>query len=293
MAIKNTQIWQEMSRKKRRFLSLVAPRYQTQKIYEGNFGRKLNWENPTDINEKIQCLKLGKYYNNPVITECVDKLKVRDYLKKHPNIKCAELYGQYDSPEEITWDELPDSFVIKCNHGCGFNIICKDKSSLDRKAAENSLREWLKEDYWREFCETQYKYVEKKILIEEYLGDDILTYKLYCFNGIPKVLYVSSNGENGEKDKYIDYFDMDWNHLDVTLKPHPNSPRSVPKPENLSKLVEAAKELSGDFPFVRVDLYDIGGEIYISELTFVPTGGFMILSPDGTSEEWGSWLDIR
>jgi hypothetical protein len=85
---------------------------------------------------------------------------------------------------------------------------------------------------------------------------------------------------------------MDWNHIDVSLKPHPNAPFDVKKPDNLSKLVDAAKCLSKEFPFVRVDLYDIDGEIYLSELTFVPTGGFMTLSPKGTSEKWGSWLDL-
>ena len=292
MSIKESKAWSILSRSKRRLLSSIAPKYETSKIYEGNFGKPINWNNPTDINEKIQCLKLGEYYNNPLVTQCVDKYRVKEYVSKFKDIKCAKLYGVYDSPEEIRWTELPDEFVIKCNHGCGYNILCKNKEEFDIENAKKKLRQWLKESYWKEFCETQYRFVEKKIIIEEYLGDDVLTYKFYCFNGIPKVLYVSSNGENGEKDKYIDYYDMDWNHIDVRLKPHPNAPFSVEKPDGFNKLIEAAEKLSRDFKFVRVDLYYINGEIYISEFTFIPTGGFMILTPEGISKEWGSWLKI-
>ena len=292
MGIKESKIWSSLSREKRRFLSSVAPKYETSKIYEGNFGKPINWDNPQDINEKIQCLKFGEYYNNPLVTQCVDKFRVKDYVSKFEGVKYAKLYGVYNSPDEIRWDELPDAFVIKCNHGCGYNIPCNDKNKLDIEATNKQLKRWLKEKYWKEFCETQYKFIKKKILIEEYLGDDIMTYKFYCFNGIPKVLYVSRNGENGEIDKYYDYFDTEWNHLDVTLKHHINAPYVIDKPKELPEMVYVAKVLCKDFPFVRIDLYNIRGEIYLSEFTFVPTGGFMTLSPEETSLEWGSWLKI-
>ena len=154
--------------------------------------------------------------------------------------------------------------------------------------------QWMRRDYWKEYGEVQYKYIKKKIIVEQFLGNEISTYKFYCFNGEPKVLYISSSDENGKQDFYIDYFDMDWNHMNVQLSGHEHHPdyKSIIKPYNFEELKRTAYELCKDFPFVRVDLYDVGGRIYISELTFVPTGGFMRLTPEKVLEEWGSWLNL-
>lgn len=202
-----------------------------------------------------------------------------------------KLYGVYDSPK-IEWEKLPSKFVIKCNHGCGFNILCPNKEMLDKKASEKLLKEWMKDDYWKEYCEVQYKYVKKKIIVEEYLGDDLECYKFYCFNGKPKVCYVSSMGETGIRDYYIDYFDMEWNRMHHKLRGHEHYSGEIKKPYGFEDMIRIAKELSKDFPFVRIDLYDVGGKIYISEFTFIPTGGFMHLEPEGVSEEWGRWLEL-
>lgn len=274
------------------FMSMYMPVLRTKQIYKSNFGKKPNLKNPVSINEKLQYLKLNTYYNNPVITNCIDKYMIREYLiKKGFSELLPELYGVYGSADEIPFAELPESFVIKCNHGCGFNIICPDKSKLDIENSKNLLRTWMKQDYWKKYAEVQYKFIKKRIIIEQFLGYDIFTFKFYCFHGVPKVMYVSTRDENREKE-YYDYFDMQWNHLNVSLAGHPNRPdyQCIEKPENFEEMKKTAKALSEDFPFVRVDLYNINGRIYISELTFIPTGGFMRLTPEGTAEKWGNWL---
>lgn len=262
--------------------------------YNAGFSKPLDLTNPITINEKLQYLKLNQYYNNPVVTRCVDKYRVKEYLKEigYPEL-AAKLYGVYDKPQEINWDVLPDQFMIKCNHGGGYNIICRDKNKLDKKETSRQLKKWLHEDYWAVYAEPQYKYVEKKILIEEYLGDDIHTYKFYCFNGTPKVCYMSSNGEDGEYDKYYDYFDMNWNRLDTYLKGHDHYPGEIAVPANFDRMKQIATDLCKDFTFVRIDLYNIDGKIYLSEFTFVPTGGYMHLKPEGTDLEWGEWLHLE
>lgn len=108
------------------------------------------------------------------------------------------------------------------------------------------------------------------------------------------MLYISLNDDNGKKDFYLDYFDMDWNHIDVQLSGHEHHPdyKSITKPHNFEELKEMARKLCKEFPFVRVDLYDVGGKIYISEMTFVPTGGFMRLVPEEMTEKWGNWLEL-
>lgn len=287
-------IRERLSLEKRKLLSAIAPAYETKRIYRYNFGKECNLDHPVTINEKLQYLKLNDYYKNDTVTMCVDKYRIREYLtEKKLEHLCPKLYGVYDSAAEIDWNALPDSFVIKCNHGCGYNILCPDKSRLDIKESLRLLKQWMKEDYWKEFAEVQYRYVKKKIIAEEYLGDELQTYKFYCFNGIPKVLYVSENGENGEKDKYLNYYSMDWEMLPYCLSGHVRKTLPHPKPEHMEELVRYAEILSRDFPFVRVDLYDVNGRVYISELTFIPTGGYMQLTPEGTDVEWGNWLDVK
>lgn len=291
--IKQTEWGKTISTKKRAIMSEIAPRYATSKLYKSNFGKTLDLRNPTTFNEKIQFLKLFTYYNNPLITQCVDKYKVKEYLTKKGYGKLVvPLLGVYNSTEEIDWEQLPSKFVIKCNHGCGYNLLVYNKSLLNIKKTTQTINKWLEEDYWKIYVETQYKYVSKKIIVEELLEGKVFAFKFYCFNGEPQIFYISSDGENGEKDLYVDYFDMDFNHIDVTLGNHKHYSSKFFKPEKWDELKNLARVLSYDFPFVRVDLYENNGKIYFSEFTFIPTGGFMHLTPSEIDFEWGKMLKI-
>lgn len=273
----------------------ISPTLDTKLAYKSAFGKKINLKHPTTLNEKILYLKLNDYKNNEKVTKCSDKYAIREYLsQKNMQNLLPKLYGVYTRVQDIEWDKFPHSFVVKCNHGCGYNIIVPDKVQFNKKCAIKELKKWMKEDYWKK-GEIQYKYIRKKIIVEEYLGD-VKTYKFYCFNGEPKVMYISSNEwKNGvcEKDKYIDFFDMNFNHVECVLKGHDNSPYKIDKPINFNEMIKISKDLSKDFPFVRVDLYDANGEIYISELTFCPTNGFMQLEPSNLIDKWGKWLDLE
>ena len=289
-----------MNKNMKGVLCMISPKLTTKLMFYYNFKKKLNLEEPKDINEKLQWLKLNTYYNNPIITQCVDKLRVRDYLDERGfgSILPKLIGGGYIDAEEVRkhWNEYPGSFVIKCNHGCGYNILVKNKASENINDIVYQLNEWMDEAFWKIYCETQYRFVPHNILVEEYLGDDIKTYKFYCFNGEPRVCYVSSNGESvdgkqGVKDLYLDYFDLDWNWLDITLYPHLHK-QEIERPKNFEGMKDIARELSKPFPFVRVDLYNIDGEIKFSELTFIPTGGNMKLKPEKTIDEWGEWLKL-
>ncbi|MBI6060429.1 ATP-grasp fold amidoligase family protein [Clostridium perfringens] len=278
----------------KKIVSIISPKLLTKLLFYKNFKKRLNLRNPKDINEKIQYLKFNNYFNNEVITNCVDKYMVRKYLKKLDLDRlCPTLYGVYDNVNQINWDILPEKFVIKCNHGSGMNIICLDKTKLDINETIKKLDFWMKTDFWKLYGEIHYKNINKKIIIEELLDENILTYKFYCFNGNVKISYVSLNGENGEKEKYLDYFDKDWNRLNITLGKHEHYPGIIEKPINYEEMIFLAEKLSKNFPFVRVDLYNLDGKIYFSELTFIPTGGMMQLKPEKTATEWGEWLYIN
>ena len=277
-------------------LCKISPVIMTKLMFRYNFKKKLDLKNPKDINEKMQYLKLYTYYNNPVITQCVDKFRVRQYLKDrgHEALSAKLIDGAYTSAAPIRehWDIYPDKFVIKCNHGCEYNILVTDKNKMDVEQVVKTVNKWLHEDFWTRYCEPQYRFVPKCVFVEEYLADDIETYKFYCFNGEPKFSYVSTNGEAGEKDLYLDYFDLNWNHMDVTLYPHLHRKGNIPKPKNYDEMLDLCRELSKDFPFVRVDLYNVDGVIYFSEFTFIPTGGNMKITPQKYLDEWGTMLTL-
>lgn len=134
----------------KRILTVVSPTLETKLAYRHSFHKRLNLKNPKTINEKILWLKLNTYYKNNTITQCCDKYRVRDYLNNRGMEKLfPKLYGSYNNAKEIDWNKLPNSFVAKCNHGCGYNIIVKDKSKLDINDAINKLNKWMKEDYWK------------------------------------------------------------------------------------------------------------------------------------------------
>lgn len=288
------RLWRMLSNIRSVLLGTFAPTYNTKRLYKAAFGKKLNLEHPHEFNEKIQWLKLNTYYHNDLITQCVDKYRVREYLEeKGMTALLPKLYGVYSKGEEIDWQILPNKFVLKCNHGCGYNILCSDKDKLDKKKTISLLNKWLKKDYWKIFSEIQYKDVKKKIIAEEHLGDGIDTYKFFCFNGIPKFLYVLTS-EMDENSHHPDlaYYDIEWHRLPYKLKGHGQYPGEIKKPESLKKMIEISRKLSEDFPFVRVDLYDVQGKIFFSELTFIPTGGLMKIKPDELGVEMGSWLRL-
>lgn len=272
----------------KKLLTTISPKLQASIRYKYANGERLNWKEPQDFNAKINVLKLGEYYNNPIVTKCIDKYLVHEWLKE----KGLEQYGTrilagpFNKANEIDWNELPNSFVVKCNHSCGANIIVKDKRELNIRNAEKKLDTWIKTDLWRE-GETQYKFIDKKIFVEEFLGDgqELQDYRFFCFHGKAKFIYVSS-----EENTYVDYFNLEFQSLNYTQSGHPHNPNKIIKPNNFQEMIVIAEKLAQDFPFVRVDLYNINGRIVLSEMTFIPTGGNMKIEPKEVLKEWGSWI---
>lgn len=270
-------------------LNTISPKLETSVRYRYATGEKLDWDNPQDFNAKINYLKLYRYYNNPSVTMCVDKYRIREYLEqKGLSSITPKLYGVYDKPEDIEWEKFPQKFVVKWNHASGTNILVEDKSKLDINEATKKLKKWMKIDLWKE-GELQYKYVKKRIVVEEYLGngEELETYKFFCFNGEPKVLYLSM-----DEDHYLSFYDMDYKRLPIEKLEHEPIVGHNEKPKHWDEMIEISKKLSEEFPFVRVDLYDTPDKVYISELTFVPTGGNMKLDNNERLKEWGSWIKL-
>ena len=276
------------------------PSLATKIFYKVLFGKFPNFKNPCTINEKMQLLKIGEYYNNHLVTECIDKLLVKKLLVErfHVNeigLKFAKLYNSFDTVTQLFdfgFESYPTKFVIKCNHGSGYNFICTNKNNIDEKELRKTLKAWMKDNYWEHHVEYQYRVINKKIFVEEFLENHGDTYKIYCFHGKPQFFYVSNPDEMGNPDVYLDFFDMNFNHLPISLAHHKHSLSKIEKPDCFDKLLLIATNLSKDFPFVRVDLYVASDNIYFSELTFLPTGGYMELEPEESLKKMGDLLSV-
>lgn len=276
-----------------RGLLKICPKLYSKFNYKMTLGKKLNLKKPSEFNEKLMWLKFNKYKNNPLITQCADKYRVREYVEK---CNCKEilnpLIGVYDKIEEINWNELPQKFAIKCNHGAGYNIICTDKNKLDIQDCKKKLKKWLKEDYSKIAGEIQYKKIKRKIICEKYIdmGEKKLPtdYKIYCFNGKAKVILVMN-----DRDTKVtrEFYNEKWER--IHLRDYEGSP-DVPtdKPNNLEEMLKYAEILSNPFEFVRVDLYDVNGKVIFGELTFTPTG-CMAKYTDEASKMMGDWIELK
>lgn len=229
-----------------------------------------HYKNPRNFNDKTMNLKFS-YQNNNLVVECTDKYEVREYIKQK---KCEEilnkLYGVYEDPEKIDFSQLPNKFVLKCTHGCGYNIICKNKEKLNQKETKEQLKKWMKERYGWATGELHYTKIKPKIICEKYLcdrnGKMPLDYKIYCFNG--KAICILVCSEREEKLK-LSYYDLEWNRVDYEKK-NWSSKKNIEKPDNLEQMIAYAEKLSKQFKFVRVDLYNDNGKIIFGELTFTP-----------------------
>lgn len=256
-------------------------------------GKKLNLRNPKTFNEKIQWMKLNYYPKSKRIICCADKFKVRKYIeKKGYGNKLVPLIGSWNRAEDIDWNQLPNQFVLKCNHGCAYNIVVPNKKKADEKKILKQLNAWLKEDFGAFNIELHYSQIRpRKIICEEYLGENITDYKFFCFNGEPRFIYVS-NDLIHDRQAQIGFFYLDGSKMPLTRDDYIDIPE-IQLPDFFDEMLVMAKNLSKDFPFVRVDFFLEKETYYFAELTFTPGAGMMPFNPDKYDLEWGNLLDIR
>lgn len=273
----------------------ISPTLATKILFKKYMGYPLDMKNPKTLTEKMQWLKLKVYKNDPLVRQCVDKYAVREYIAKCGREDLlVKLIGVWNNADQIDWDSLPRQFVLKCNHGSGSVIICRDKTVLDIDKTKQDLNKWLKEDFGAHRAELSYKGVERKIICEEIIqtedGKAPKDYKFFCSYGEPKFLFVASDRQGD--DAYFDFFDLEWNHYPVE-NGHPNTPIELQKPENFETMIKAAKDLAGDFPIVRVDLYNENGKIYFGELTFLHFGGLHPFEPREFDRVFGDMMPLK
>ena len=254
-------------------------------------GRLPNLKAPKTLNEKIQWLKLN--YRDPLLKKCANKLLVREYVKNcyGPEI-LVPLLGCHESVEEIRFEELPKRFVCKVSHGSGWNIVATDKDNLNWAVESQKLKKWMATDFFKIGREWAYKESPRKILIEHFLdgpdGQSPYDFKIFCFNGSPGFVQVDTDRFSRHRRSF---YDLNWQQLPFGLE-YPIESRALPRPMGLDKMIEIAKKLSKQFPFVRCDLYDCDGKVYFGELTFYPGKGTERFSPQKADIDIGAMLSL-
>jgi glycosyltransferase involved in cell wall biosynthesis len=251
-------------------------------------------KNPMTIQEKIAHQMI--FGITKLMTKCADKLGVREYAKSVLGKDiCVQVLKVYGSPSEIKFSELPDKFVLKCNHGYHFNIVVRDKNEITEAEAKKNLEEWLKIDFSDCHGQLQYKNISRKCFAEEYIGglDDTVDYKFCCFNGVPKFCQVIAGRDT--ENQHLNFYDMDFKRVNISQT---NGLRARPdiideKPGSFELMKEYAKKLAEPFDYVRVDFYDLDGRPYLGELTFSPAATTQkYVDNDKTSLMLGSMLKL-
>ena len=285
------RIWKKLTKTK--LYNYLPDKLAVSIKYRNHFYRKLNLKNPQTFNEKLQWLKL--YDRRPEYTRMVDKYLAKEYVASIIGEEyIIPTLGVWKSFDEIDFDALPNQFVLKCNHGSGDAVICKNKMSLDIAAARKKLTAALEQDYYLVSREWPYKDVPRRIIAEQYLEDaetqDARDYKFFCFDGKAQCFKVDLDRHSG---RHANWYDLEGKILPYgTAGAEPLYDREVKLPEKLDKMIELAEKLSQGYPFMRADFYYVNGKIYSGELTFYPASG---LTPF-TDMEWdrimGRWLTL-
>ena len=255
---------------------------------------KCNLKNPTRYTEKLQYLRLYVYPKDDLAVKCAGRAGVREYVKeKGYEDTLIPIYGIFDRFDDIDFDKLPDQFVMKCTHACAFNYICYDKTKINKEELRKKFTKWLRTNYGKKTVELHYSRIKPQIIIEKLLQENgklPIEYKIHVFNGKAKSMYVVTS--RGIDIRYNNYY-IDWTPFDGSqFNGWKKTDYPLEKPKNWDDMIKMAEALASPFPFVRVDLYDIDGKIYFSEMTFTPAKGTLILDDDQCDYEMGEWLDI-
>ena len=277
----------------RGFNSRMSDEKFLKKKFKMCFGYELDLENPKTFNEKLQWLKI--HDRKPEYTRMVDKYESKQYVAERIGEQYViPTYGVWDSFDDIDFDSLPEQFVLKCTHDSGGIVICKEKKKFNKAAAKKKIEKSMRCNYYWSSREWAYKNVRPRIIAEKYMLDEktaeLRDYKFFCFDGEAKMLFIASERFSGEEVKF-DFFDMEGNHLPIK-NGHPNAKIAPELPQSFEKMKKLAGVLSKGHPHLRVDFYEINGEIYFGELTFFHFGGFVKFEPAEWDKTIGGWIKL-
>lgn len=272
------------------FKSVLPQKIVSNIVFLKHNKRLINYKNPITMDEKLLILKDGHYKRNSLITLCTDKFAVRKYIsqKGYDDI-LVKLIATYTEVKDIEWDMLPDKFAMKCNHGSGYNVIVTEKKQANKKEIYKKIERWMKQDYAVVSSEHHYRDIPRRIIVEEFIenkmGSFPIDYKFFASRGKIIALLIITDRD---KKKNRVYLDEQFNRLNFGDNIQDMEYLKL-KPASFNRMLEIARKLSEDFPFVRVDLYDKDGKVLFGELTFTPHG----CCHDYLSNEAQEWMGSK
>ena len=266
--------------------------------FQQRMGKPLDLNNLRTFTEKMQWIKI--YDATPLKSRLADKYLVRRWIAdKIGEQYLIPLLGVWDDFDDIDFDELPDQFVLKCNHGSAMNIIVRDKKSFDKQRAREKINAWLAVDFGAQLgLELHYSRIKRKIIAEKYItdmGDGVIDYKFHCFSGEPKFVQVIGDRDFAKHTRYQKFCDLNYNDIGAMFEDYPHFPYDVPKPKEFETMKTFSKILSKGFCYVRVDFYEIDGKLLFGEMTFTSDSGYLPHKKTWTYErdaEIGSLLTL-
>lgn len=270
--------WYIKKMQKKSLTELMA--YDAQ-LYENRHGVPLDWNNLQSYSEKMQWEKIFDHDTRKVVLS--DKYLVREWVAKRiSDAYLIPLIGVWDNVSEIDFSTLPRQFVLKTNCASGDVIIVRDKSELTEKTIRGyraKLDYYLHMKFGYNTCELHYNDISPKIIAEELIdsGDvDLQDYKFICFDGKAYYCWVDTGRYHVHKRNV---YNMDWELQDWYQYSYGVSDTPIPRPENYEEMVRIAETLAAGFSHVRVDLYNVRGQIYFGEMTFTNSSGFERIEP--------------
>ena len=280
--MKNKNIKDILWRIKMTFLGRFFPKKNIDKRFYDAYGRSINWKSPQSFDEKINWLKI--YSDTSLWSHLADKYEVRKYVSERGlSDSLVKLYGKWNKVDDIDWNSLPNHFIIKTNNGSGDVIKCHNKSTFDYQKSIKILKKLVHLKFGYEMGEQHYAKIQPCIIVEELLdsnnqafkSESLIDYKILSFDGKPSYIWVCFNRTRHSTDVAV--YDLEWHfhpEFSVSTSHYKLCTKPLPRPKALKDMLHMASVLSKGFPFVRVDLYEVGGKPYFGEMTFTPAAGF-------------------
>lgn len=256
---------------------LISARRAASWLHFIELGRFPNLRAPRDLNEKVMWMEFNT--DTSRWSRLSDKFEVRSYVAgKGLEDLLVPLIGLFDSVDEIDFDSLGSDFVIKSTNGSAQSIIVSDKSAVDSKALHDRVSSWFGHRFGFATGEPHYSRIKPRIIVEKRLpvppGTLPIDYKFMCFNG--KARYCLLCTQRNDSDFHCKFnllYPDSWTEVPASATSEFRGNPDVPRPARLEDMVRYAEILARDFPFVRVDMYEVDGKVYFGELTFTPLAG--------------------
>ncbi|MCH8565354.1 hypothetical protein LTH96_06420 [Nesterenkonia sp. LB17] len=268
----------------RRLLTPIPDPVLRQIMYRRKFGRWGNFKRPSRFTEFLTQRMLQD--RSPEIAWTCDKRAMKDYAaERAPWINVPETLWHGTDLNQLDLSTLPDHWVIKPNHRS--KAVYMGDRSTTLADLRRVTKGWLLPYDRIAVGEWAYGQARRELIIEPRIGDGapLTDFKIFVFHGRARILHTDLDSFSGPFEEV--FYDRDWEPLDITCE----LPRGAvaSRPKNFEDMIRAAETLGAGYDFMRVDLYNLDGELWFGELTPYPSGGMDLFTPESVDLQLGAW----